>query len=154
VKTDEEFISALKKSDESVKRVAEWLARLQCEVMIRPTVIRPETKDRFDYIDDGDIEIRQRVEVKNRSFSFTSANDYPFETVIIDSKRNIDRIPRRQLWGHIILDEKLTHAAVVKTETRKHWDLLEVYNNKDRSNCVMWVIPKEFCFFTAISDGI
>jgi hypothetical protein len=150
MKSDEHFISALQGSSKFVSAVASWLAKYDCDVMIRPTLVRPSFELRNDYADAGDIEIRQRVEVKHRSIKFTSATDYPYETVIVDEKFKIDRISRGRLWGYVIVNSECTHACIVKPETWGYWTVQSMYDRKDKQDRDFYVCPKEHCRFCEI----
>jgi hypothetical protein len=150
LKTDFEFLSALNNSAKYVSLVASWMAKGNCDVVIKPTLIRPDFDSRNDFLDSGDIEIRQRVEVKQRCLRFTSVDDYPYSTVIVDEKHKIDRIPNGRLWGYVIVNQECTHACLVKPNTREYWQTKETFDKKDNQNRCFYVCPKELCFFCEI----
>jgi len=152
MKSDGDFIQSLKESQKFVSLVASWMKRHGCDVMIRPTEVRPDFDSRNDYTDSGDIEIRQRVEVKQRSIAFTSSSDYPFNTVIVDEEFKIDRIPKSTLWGYIIVNKDSTYACCIKSDTRASWDVERKYDSKDGQHRSFYVCPKELCSFCKIDQ--
>ena len=150
MKTDLEFASELDKSSKYVSIVASWMAKENCDVVIKPVVFRPDFESRNAFADSGDIEIRQRVEVKHRMLSFTSCEDYPYATVIVDEQYKIDRIPKGKLWGYVIVDNDCSHACCIKPSTFDSWITKEMFDKKDRQNRTFYVCPKELCFFCKI----
>jgi len=150
MKTDSQFIAALSESQAHVAGVAAWLQGVGCDVLIRPTLIRPDFESRNEYIDGGDIEIRQRIEVKHRSIEFTSREDYPYPTVIVDEQFKIDRIPRARLWGYVILNESGTHACCIRSATKEQWSTVRRFDRKDGQERAFYVCPKDACSFCKI----
>ena len=150
MKTDQEFISALNDSEKSVSKVASWLSKGGADVMIKPTVIRPNVESRKEYLDNGDIEIRQRIEIKHRNLNFTNVSDYPFDTVIVDEVHKFDRIIKAQLWGYVILNKMQTHCCVIKLTTHSEWKKKSRYDKKDKQSCEYYFCPREHCVFYKI----
>ena len=105
MKSDAEFLAALEESQKYVQLTANWLHTLGCNVMVKPYTICKSFDDRHQHVDSGDIQIAQNVEVKHQSFDFTNARDFPHKDPIVDEKFKIDRIPRRQLWGYVLLKQ-------------------------------------------------
>lgn len=150
MKSDACFVGALEQSKSCVAAVAAWMAKHNCDVLIRPTVVRPDFESRNDYADHGDIEIRQRVEVKHRSIDFTSVDDYPYPTVIVDEKYKVDRIPRSKLWGYLIVNRQGTHVCCVKPDTQAQWLVESKHDNKDGQRREFYVCPKGLCLFCGL----
>lgn len=151
MKTDIQFIEALKQSNSCVSVIAAWMTKHNCDVMIRPTVIRPSFESRNEFADSGDIEIRQRVEVKQRSINFTSADDYPYQTVIVDERFKFDRIAPGKLWGYLIVNESGTHVCCIKPESRSEWTVESKYDKKDGQKRDFYVCPKRLCAFCKLA---
>jgi hypothetical protein len=128
------------------------MATEDCDVVIKPTMRRPDFQSRNDFADSGDIEIRQRVEVKQRFLQFTSLEDYPYSTVIVDEKYKIDRIPKGQLWGYVVVNQDCTYACLIKTNTHDKWKIKEMFDRKDGQYRSFYVCPKELCFFRKINQ--
>ena len=151
MKTDQEFLNALIESQSHVAAVASWMARQNFNVMISPAICRPDFKDRFEFIDQGDIIVSSRIEVKKRSIDFTCRDDYPFPTVIVDEKFKVDRIPPPQLNGYVILNNRGTHACLISVKTRKHWRPIIRRDSKDKQRRTFYECPKGRCAFHAIT---
>lgn len=147
MKTDAQFVDSLMQSASCVSAVAAWMLRNNCDVLIRPTVVRPDFDSRNEYADGGDIEIRQRVEVKQRSIDFTSADDYPYPTVIVDEKYKVDRIARGKLWGYLIVNKSGTHVCCIKPDSKSAWVVESKYDKKDGQQREFYVCPKRLCLF-------
>lgn len=153
MKSEREFIDALNQSGGTVAMVASWMMLHGCDVMIRPTLIRPDFESRNKFADSGDLEIRLRVEVKQRSIAFTSVEDYPYPTVFVDEVFKVDRIKKGALWGYIIINAAKTHACCVKSETRKHWKKIVRFDNKDGQERSFYVCEKRLCHFCRLMSG-
>lgn len=147
MKTEEQFAGALLLSQGCVAAVASWMQRHKCDVMIRPTTIRPDFDSRNEFADCGDIEIRQRVEVKQRSIEFTCVNDYPYDTVIVDERFKVDRIEKARLWGYLIVSKSGTYVCCIKSDTKQHWEIKEKFDQKDSQRREFYVCPKSLCTF-------
>lgn len=147
MKTDVQFLESLRGSQVFVSAVASWMARHGCDVMIRPLVERPEFGLRNEFADSGDLEIRQRVEVKHRDLDFTSVEDYPYGSVIVDERYKVERIPRGRLWGYVIMSRGGTHVCCVRSDTRSQWLVESMYDKKDKQRREFYVCPKELCLF-------
>lgn len=147
MKSDAEFLHALQGSQAHVSAVAGWLATKNFDVLIRPTTVRPDFDSRNDYADCGDIELRQRVEVKQRDLDFTCVQDFPYPTVIVDEKFKVDRIPKPHLWGYLIMNRALTHLCCIRSGTRPQWTVENKYDHKDGQTREFYVCRKELCAF-------
>ena len=112
--SDPSFIADLRKSKESVAVAAKWLSEKGYPVIVRPTFERPSVEQMDEYADDGDIEIVQRIEVKRRQqLTFTSREDFPYETVIVDACHCYDRA-RPKPYAYIIFNREMTAAFVMQ----------------------------------------
>lgn len=128
--TDPSFIADLRKSKEAVAVATKWLSDQGYPVIVRPTFERPNVEQMSEYSDDGDIEILQRVEVKRRqSLTFTSKDDFPFETLIVDVCHCYDKAHPKP-YAYIIFNREMTRAFIVNVrETRSLWKRVK---KKDR----------------------
>ena len=151
MKTDDQFVGALKKSESCVSAVATWMRKNNCDVMIHPTLIRPDFESRNKFADSGDIEIRQRVEVKQRGIDFTSAEDYPYQTVIVDEKFKIERIQGGTLWGYMVVNKSGTHVCCIKPDSKSEWTVESKYDRKDGQQRQFYVCPKRLCLFCKLA---
>lgn len=117
---DPSFEEDLRQSQVAVEVATKWLSRRGYPVIVRPLSVRPTVEEMNDYSDDGDLEILQRVEVKRRSISFTSASDYPYPTIIVDVCHTFDRASPKP-FAYIIFSSDMKHAALVESRTSKSW---------------------------------
>jgi hypothetical protein len=150
MRTDAEFLAALDKSQQAVSKVANWLFVHKYDVLVKPYKVRPSVKQAAEYADDGDIEIRLNIEVKQRSFSFTCANDYPYSTVLIDHAAKINSTPASKLYGYVIVDDDASHACFISASTRSYWTEVEHSSAKHANRRLSYCVPKEWCKFTEI----
>lgn len=151
MKNDNDFVEALNASSKYVAAVASWMMSKNCDVMIRPTLIRPSFEARNEFADSGDIEIRQRIEVKHRDLDFTCASDYPFATVIVDEQFKIDRIPKGRLWGYMVVNRNCTHVCCIRPDAKSKWILSTRFDKKDGQDRKFYECPKELCVFVKIA---
>ena len=147
MKTDAEFLSALQDSQTAVDTVAAFLAAKGASVTVQPVKVRPTFEQRFDYQDNGDIHITQRIEVKQKQTDFTCLDDFPFPTIITDAVYKVDAIPWGNLHSYVIVNRALTHAALVPAVTRKHWEPIRVWDSKEREHRSYYVCPKHLATF-------
>ena len=149
MKTDAEFLAALSDSQAAVDTVAAFLAKHGATVAVQPVKVRPTFEQRFEYQDSGDIHITQRIEVKQKQTDFTCSDDFPFETIITDAVYKVDTIPWGQLHSYVIVNRDMTHAALVPSQTRKHWTPMRVWDSKEREHRSYYTCPKSLAtFFT------
>jgi len=118
--TDPSFIDDLRESKEAVSVAAQWLAGKGYAVIVRPTFERPSTEQMAEFADDGDIEIVQRVEVKRRkSLTFTSKEDFPYDTIIVDACHCYDKAHPKP-YAYIILNREMENAFIVDVKHTFH----------------------------------
>jgi hypothetical protein len=150
LKTDAEFVAALEESQQWVAEVARWMERKGYDVQVKPQRVRPSFESRHDFADEGDIEVRQRVEVKAREVDFTGPDDYPYPTVIVDEQYKVDRRPMRLLFGYVILNRSRTHACLIPARTRRHWSVVTLNDRKDRERRSFYVVAVGLCAFVRL----
>ena len=114
------FIKNLDDSDESV-----WIAAMHLNQMGVPVTVRTHTKsesydDRLNHLDQGDLEIVQRVEVKGLSTEFTCKDDFPFKSIIVCAKHSWD-FANPKPYAYMLLNKNRTHYGLIKGETRESW---------------------------------
>lgn len=87
-----------------------------------PTSTRAKTHgDWKSHADSGDLFISQRVEVKQLSVNFTSADDWPFgRKFIVCAKHAFDRATPKP-YSFIILSASGEYAAVVFATDSRDW---------------------------------
>lgn len=155
MKTDDEFKDALAKSHESVALVLTFLLGKGGHVEVKPSTVRPDFESRMEYMDDGDIEIRQRIEVKHKkSLDFTCWKDYPYDTVIVDEQYKVDKLKPLDLWGYVMLNKASTHVVVAFGNTMNLWGLLKVWDKPDKQYRTYYVCRKNLCYFCKIGKDV
>ncbi len=138
---------------DSVFHTAKWLQKTYgCTVRISPPPVDPVTKEPLLMQDAGDIiaTFERIVEVKHRpSLEFTCAEDYPFETIMV---ANVTPTDRHQIYMWVILNAKMTHAAVIKGEHKIHFIKEDVYCWPTKKNELKYMCPKEFVDFVQMDS--
>ena len=115
------FLEHLKESKTAVWVVARWLSERGYSVKINPTPVADKHENWESYADNGDIEINQRVEIKEVSQTFTSTADWPFGTeFIVCARHSFDRATPKP-FAYIILSKCNKYAAIVMVSTHKYW---------------------------------
>ena len=147
-KSDAAFIEDWNKSHTYVWVVGQWLCGRGYDVSIKPSILRPEFTTRNKYIDDGDLEIRQRIEVKHRpSLAFTCARDYPYPTVFLDEAYKVDRRPPQSLFAYIILNAECSACCVILNSTRQYWVKETIFDKAQGRECENYACPVGRCRF-------
>ena len=151
--TVRDFRKALAASTDSVFHAAKWLQKAYgCTVRISPPPVDPETKQPIFERDAGDIVVtfERVVEVKHRpSLEFTSAEDYPFNTIMV---ANVEPSDLHQIHMWVILNKNMTHAAVIKGKDKKHFIKENVYCWPTKKYELKYMCPKEFVQFVDINN--
>jgi len=147
VKTDSEFLSALFDSQTAVTSVASYLQRHGAQISVPEIVARPNFAQRFDYQDQGDIQLNQRIEVKQKLIDFTCAADYPYPTIMVDAAYKVDAMPWGHLHSYFVVNKSCTHAAYLHGSTRPQWRTEEVYDRKERERRTYYVAPIDLARF-------
>jgi len=134
------FLSHLNESQNSVWVVAKFLNSFGYNVTVNASGQAKEAKDWQSFVDNGDLLIQQRVEVKSLSANFTNANDWQFGSkFIVCAKHSFDNsIPKPYLY--IYLNKNKTHAAFVLSHTSSKW-YVETRKDSRYSN-----VEQEFYF--------
>ena len=147
MKTDAEFINALADSQAAVDLVAAHLRHYGAQITVPEVKVRPSFAQRMDYQDQGDILLTQRIEVKHKQIDFTCADDYPFETVMLDAAYKIDAMPWGHLHSYVLVNRAKTHAGLVKSSSRPQWSQTTVYDRKERERRAYYVAPVSVTWF-------
>lgn len=149
MKDGTKFLGDLSASRHAVNRFAAMLRRLGVQAWMPPEDVRPDESVRREYADDGDLMIELRVEHKVRTnLEFTSRDDYPYQTVIVDEKYKEDAKRHRRPFVYVIENKHGTCAAVVHWSTRPHWTVEVRPDPKQNRQCEFYVVDKSrvrFC---------
>lgn len=131
---DPTFPDDLEKSMDAV-----WLAARiiherikRCDVTVNEVVLREHPSQAKNWPDRGDIIFakdgrRFRVEAKHReSIQFTSAEDFPFDDVIVDVAHSFDRAEPKPV-GYMIFNAQLTHFIWIDSKTSEKWTIRPIF---------------------------
>lgn len=155
-KPDNEFLRDLDESmlDEII--AAQWLVRIGFPVTWIPKTVRPSYEERYDYVDDGDLLLPTRMEVKRRKgddMDFTTLDEYPHKTVFVDEVYKVDRKHRLPLFSYIVLNRTRTHAIAIPRHTQNRWVKETVSDRKQGRKCHNYACPKELCSIYDIRES-
>ena len=115
------FVKHLSESHEGVISAANWLNSLGYSVTIPPSTVSDSYENRMKHVDNGDLYINMRIEVKTLGITFTSREDWKFgDKFIVCAKHSFDNAKPKP-YAYIIQSADLKHIAVVHTHTFKQW---------------------------------
>ena len=115
------FVKHLSESHEGVISAANWLNSLGYSVTIPPSTVSDSYENRMKHVDNGDLYINMRVEVKTLGITFTSRADWKFgDKFIVCAKHSFDNAKPKP-YAYIIQSADLKHIAVVHSTTFKQW---------------------------------
>ena len=115
------FVKHLSESHEGVISAANWLNGLGYSVTIPPSTVSDSYENRMKHVDNGDLYINMRVEVKTLGIIFTSRADWKFgDKFIVCAKHSFDNAKPKP-YAYIIQSSDLNHIAVVNSSTSKQW---------------------------------
>ena len=147
--TDPTFEQDLQDSNDHVWRVAQWLQGRGMPSAVNPVWVRPSVDQRVEFADGGDITMLQRVEVKHRFIDFTSAEDFPYKTIIVDVSHTWDNA-RPKAYMYVLTNKEITHCCIVKSSTRKYWEKLRKFDSRVNREREFYECPIEYCRFMAM----
>jgi hypothetical protein len=143
------FLEDFRKSIRAVERFAALLRRKNVSVWLSPTEMTPDVESRMDYADSGDLMLQLRAEHKVRTIQFTSREDFPFPTIIIDEKYKVDaKAKQSALFAYFIESSDGQCVACVYGHTKHRWKTKDAYDKKQGRDCTYYVVPIEcvrFC---------
>jgi hypothetical protein len=115
------FVKHLDESHEGVISAANWLNSLGYSVTIPPSTVSDSYENRMKHVDNGDLYINMRVEVKTLGITFTNKADWKFgDKFIVCAKHSFDNAKPKP-YAYIIQSADLQHIAVVNSNTCKQW---------------------------------
>jgi hypothetical protein len=117
---DDKFKKHLAQSQGAVWKVAQYLSSKGHPITIPPTFVAPSHQEWKEYADDGDIYMGQRIEVKQRGFSFSGRGEWPYESFMVCAKHSFDRAKPKP-YRYYYLNKSETHAAIVMGSSHKSW---------------------------------
>ena len=145
MKGDKEFVRLLNNSNDVVRMVASKLYKDGYNVRILPSLISPDAESRWDYVDDGDMEIIQRIEVKYKpEIDFKSIDDFPYEDIIIDEAYKVDKKYTSTLFTYIIVNKSKTGYLIIPIWTKQHWFKETKFDRREKENREFYLINKKY----------
>ena len=118
-KEDPTFIDDLLKSKQSEVAIARHLNAKGLRVVLNPTHIRESVSEISAYSDHSDLLVMLPVEVKQRNFAFTGKDDYPYESLMIDTARAFENKPVKP-YAYYVTNPALTVALIVMRYSFRH----------------------------------
>lgn len=147
------FLRDLSASWDRVNSFAALHAGRGVSIWLPPESIRPDEAERFEYSDCGDLLVSLRVEHKVRGFDFTSRDDFPYSTVIVDEVYKEDRKAKDNPLGLFVIESaKGQHAAVVYGWTRPHWVVERRHDAAQDRECEFYAVDKNRVRFCRVED--
>lgn len=118
------FLAHLAASHDAVWKVARYIQRTGFNVMVNAGHDTSTFETRMSHVDNGDLSIVHRIEVKHLRKEFTSAEDWPFPDVIVCAKQAFDKAKPKP-FQFILVNRAETHIAIVRGSTRPQWTVME-----------------------------
>lgn len=151
VKEYHEFISALKESRLVAWKVAEWLTTRGHDIRILPATTTLSESQRFEHVDSGDLEIIQRIEIKQWPLiDFKSKEDIKYPNIIIDEAYKIEKYNIINLYAYIVVNSSKTACLVFMSSTYKHWFKKAKFDSKEKEEREFYFCPIEYASFFKI----
>lgn len=133
--------------------IARWLTSRGHIVRLAPLTKAPTRADWKDHVDDGDLEIALRVEVKRLSANFTNAKDWPFGSKFIVCAKHAFDNARPKPHSFIIVNAAGTHAAIVEGRTSRDWTVERKTDSRmDGVSQECYLAPMGCVTFTTLAD--
>ncbi len=148
------FQSHLQESRGPVWRVAESLFEQGFSPTVNYSQTLPEGAPWKLYVDNGDITIDLKIEVKHRKkISWTCLEDFPYESLFVCAKASYQRAFPKP-YAYIYLDDDMSHCAIVYNGTHPEWDEIQVPDERYGENYIQtaYTIKKEYAVFKPIDD--
>lgn len=121
-------------------------ARGHC-VRLMTNALTPNREQRFEYTDEGDIEIRLRVEVKHwPKIDFHSLADVPYPNVIVDSADSLERNQALGLYAYTIVNASMSAYLLIPVWTRKAWFKERRHDRREQRDRDFYFCPKSKLF--------
>lgn len=154
MKDSVDFLRDLAASRLRVNQFAVVQKLLGFSIWMPPETTRPTEAERFNYSDDGDLMIAMRVEHKSRTFNFTSREDFPYPTLIVDEKYKEDKktAEKGPLGVCIVESGDAGCVAVVYGWTRSRWRVEKIWDKKQKRECEFYTVDLKIVRFCKPDD--
>jgi hypothetical protein len=118
------FLEQLAEGHRWAEHAAERLRSAGIAVQVTPMEVRAHIDDRADFADEWDMSVGSRapcrLDVKSRNLAFTSIDDYPFETALVDTVAGWEA-KERHPHAIILVSQKTEALVVIPVSTRGSW---------------------------------
>ena len=132
-------------SIDSVWTVARFLSDSGYDVEVPVTKVIANGQRREDFTDNGDLFIKKPIEVKRRvNMNFRSLEEYPFDTVFVDTLHHWTEMKNKPL-GYFILNKEATGAITIHGSTRDSWIVETKFQAARGRERTMLLCPKNLC---------
>jgi len=149
------FLTHLRASDSARWLVASWLVSRGHLVSLQPQRYAPSADKWKEYADKGDLMISFRIEVKQRSFDFTSREDWPFKGDFIVCARHSFDDARPKPFGYIHVNRAGTHAGYVRSSSARTWHIENVKDSRyDNVAQETYFAPLNVVTFFALNEPL
>lgn len=171
-KSDHQFLKDFQDGKQWEHKVATMVRRRH------PNLVGPSATLVMDGInwkgkwDNGDMHIQVPIQCKRRQIDFTSQEDYPFSTIIVDQENKLQSplisdqeysllgMKDRLLWvrpfyAYWIGSRDMEYAAIILPCTKPYWRLEQQADKKSRGAIIWnWCCPKEKAIFRPFSEAL
>lgn len=152
MKSDENFLRDLSKSRQAVNNFALIQQSKGVQIWLPPEQTRPDSSQRMEYADSGDMILQMRIEHKSISLEFTSREDFPNPSIIVDEKYKYDSKSKTPVLMYVLQSANKTHAAIVYGFTRDKWTTKDIFDRKQNRNCTMYMCDKKYIRFCKVNE--
>ena len=148
VKPTEEFTELLRKARDVSFIVAASLTKRGHRVRILPSSWSSTIGKPGQYVDDGDLEITQRVEVKHwPQIDFQSLDDVPYSNIIVDEAYKIEKRHELPLYAYIIVNASMTGYLLIPVWTRQQWFRESRHDRREGHDREFYFCPRDLAHF-------
>jgi hypothetical protein len=153
--SDSIFAARLWASETGRKKVAGYLMSMGYAIKMDAMRLAPTHAEWRQFVDNGDLHITARIEVKQRKFDFTSAKDFPFQDgLIVCSCSSFARAEREgsMPFAYVHLNLAGSHVAVISTRTRPTWKGMDVGDSEYETVRRNWCVPLSQVKFGSLQE--
>lgn len=151
MKDDSVFRESLERSRVISDQVLNWLKSIGHHVTHLPQSTTPDRESRWQHTDQGDLVIRQRIEVKHwPNIDFKSFDDVPYDNIIVDEAYKIQKPGGLSVHSYVIVNASADRAIIILSTTKKHWFTETKWDRMENSQREFCFCPKEHCIIVRL----
>lgn len=149
---DPTFVQDLLDSQSHVIRVGNWLEMCGYEVEIADIKVRDDVRNMAKFADNGDLFVSgNRLEAKQRMLDFTSREDFPYPTIIVDVAHTWDKADQKPL-AYILTNKETSCALVVLGSTFEHWKKVNKWDRQKKRHRTFYECPIDRTLFYKLDE--